>query len=363
MSSNKPVKDWKDLEGKFFKIDVGSTVGESKIYDKNNESPVLHYTNKGNIVFNGVQFCRQKKKAINESKCIVVHRPIPMQPREGYVYCFQGKYVSFKVDFNSSFEGDRIHIPNFIDSIACTVNNGYGLLFEIPESSYAKYKGSLISYDDLKSIVKSFIDSIGGPQLKLVTLVFRFIKPYSSNTCFIHITSEKKENFILNCFHNKYMIERFDADSINNANIGIKIYDAEQEKSIGNQIISNKYKLDADYNQYHHFGTFEEFQRFFKSPHLCVYCYRIKRVKSRICTEKGNEKIFEDHLKNGKKYFVLKRKKIGRLIFRNGEIDDLDSSNIYGKMQIRYYKRWGNPITSNFIDVFFDKEKKKFIKI
>ena len=57
--SNKPVTPWKELEGRFFKVDVGSTTADAIASDHQTGEPVVHYTTGGQIVFNGMKFCQQ----------------------------------------------------------------------------------------------------------------------------------------------------------------------------------------------------------------------------------------------------------------------------------------------------------------
>lgn len=65
--SNNPVTPWNELEGRFFKVDVGSTTGEAITNDHQTGDPVVHYTTDGEIVFNGMKFCQQggQKDLIN----------------------------------------------------------------------------------------------------------------------------------------------------------------------------------------------------------------------------------------------------------------------------------------------------------
>lgn len=80
--SNNPKDPWDELEGRFFKVDVGSTTDEAITNDYNTSEPVVHYTTDGNIVFNGMKFCKQKEDAVSSDKRIVVHKAIPMLPRK-----------------------------------------------------------------------------------------------------------------------------------------------------------------------------------------------------------------------------------------------------------------------------------------
>lgn len=61
MDAKNPVIPWSELEGQFFKVDVGSTNEDAYLSDIRTKKPVVHYTTEGDIVFNGVKFTRNEK--------------------------------------------------------------------------------------------------------------------------------------------------------------------------------------------------------------------------------------------------------------------------------------------------------------
>lgn len=118
MDAKNPVIPWSELEGQFFKVDVGSTNGEAYLSDIRTEKPVVHYTTEGDIVFNGVKFTRNEKAInyppITQMKCIVCHKSVPPYPRKGYIYAFEGLNAIFKVDNTRAewiTERPSIYIP------------------------------------------------------------------------------------------------------------------------------------------------------------------------------------------------------------------------------------------------------------
>ena len=75
MDAKNPVIPWSEIEGQFFKVDVGSTNGDAYLSDIRTEKPVVHYTTEGDIVMNGVKFTRNEK--------VINYPPIT----QGEMYC------------------------------------------------------------------------------------------------------------------------------------------------------------------------------------------------------------------------------------------------------------------------------------
>lgn len=130
MDAKNPVIPWSQLEGQFFKVDVGSTNGDAYLSDIRTKKPVVHYTTEGDIVFNGVKFTRNEKAInyppITQMKCIVCHKSVPPYPRMGYIYAFEGKNAIFKVDNTKTDIVDRpsIYIPFPVDFVYYHDNKG-----------------------------------------------------------------------------------------------------------------------------------------------------------------------------------------------------------------------------------------------
>lgn len=101
-----PNVGWKSLEGKPWKLDVGSTMQEA-LQSKDNST--LHLTTDGQIVMNGVAFCNSSYYATKISEPdfkVFVRKALPMYPRKGMKYYFDNgvKYnLPKKVAFDNGF--------------------------------------------------------------------------------------------------------------------------------------------------------------------------------------------------------------------------------------------------------------------
>lgn len=130
MGAKNPVISWSELEGQFFKVDVGSTNEEAYLSDIRTKKPVVHYTTEGDIVLNGVKFTRNEKvinyPPITQGKCIVCHKPVPPYPRQGYIYAFEGRNAIFEVDNTRANFVIRpcIYIPFPVDFVYYHDNKG-----------------------------------------------------------------------------------------------------------------------------------------------------------------------------------------------------------------------------------------------
>ena len=108
--SNKPVNPWNELEGRFFKVDVGSTTAEAITNDHNTGEPVVHYTTDGDIVFNGMKFCQQG--GVKRFNKLIVHKAIPMTPEKGNFYYFHDGWIKFKVDLDKLDDSAVFRFPS-----------------------------------------------------------------------------------------------------------------------------------------------------------------------------------------------------------------------------------------------------------
>lgn len=108
--SNNPVTPWNELEGRFFKVDVGSTTAEAITNDHQTGEPVVHYTTDGDIVFNGMKFCQQG--GVKRFNKLIVHKTIPMTPEKGNFYYFYDGWVKFKVDLDRMDDSAVFRFPS-----------------------------------------------------------------------------------------------------------------------------------------------------------------------------------------------------------------------------------------------------------
>lgn len=101
-----PNVGWKSLEGKPWKLDVGSTMQEA-LQSKDNST--LHFTTDGQIVMNGVAFCNSSyypTKISEPDFKVHVRKALPMYPRKGMKYYFDNgvKYnLPKKMAFDNGF--------------------------------------------------------------------------------------------------------------------------------------------------------------------------------------------------------------------------------------------------------------------
>ena len=98
--SNNHVTPWNELEGRFFKVDVGSTTEEAITNDYNTSEPVVHYTTDGNIVFNGMKFCKQKKDAVSSDNVSLFIRSYQCFQERGISIVFKGGLFSLRWNVN-----------------------------------------------------------------------------------------------------------------------------------------------------------------------------------------------------------------------------------------------------------------------
>lgn len=85
------TKDWKELEGASIRFDVNSRLAEALAAGEDKAS-TLYLTKNGNIVMNGVEFCKKKPE-----RKIIVHKCVPPFPRVGNVYFFPDGIIKFKI--------------------------------------------------------------------------------------------------------------------------------------------------------------------------------------------------------------------------------------------------------------------------
>lgn len=184
--SNKPVTPWNELEGRFFKVDVGSTTGDAITNDHQTGEPVVHYTTDGDIVFNGMKFCQQGgAKRFNK---LIVHKAIPMTPEKGNFYYFYDGWIKFKVDL------DRLD-----DSAVFRFPSVEGLDFDLDLEKVVAYTGYYGTNDkrgiitetiEGKSVaeVKKIIELSTGCKITDKHLLVRYIHESASSATIIKVT-------------------------------------------------------------------------------------------------------------------------------------------------------------------------------
>lgn len=184
--SNNPVTPWNELEGRFFKVDVGSTTGDAIASDRQTGEPVVHYTTDGEIVFNGMKFCQQGgAKRFNK---LIVHKAIPMTPEKGNFYYFYDGWIKFKVDL------DRLD-----DSAVFRFPSVEGLDFDLDSEKVVAYTGYYGTNDkrgiitetiEGKSVaeVKKIIELSTGCKITDKHLLVRYIHQSASSATIIKVT-------------------------------------------------------------------------------------------------------------------------------------------------------------------------------
>ena len=181
--SNNPVTPWNELEGRFFKVDVGSTTAEAITNDHQTGDPVVHYTTDGNIVFNGMKFCQQG--GVKRFNKLIVHKAIPMTPEKGNFYYFYDGWIKFKVDL------DRLD-----DSAVFRFPSVEGLDFDLEKVvAYTGYddandKGIITETIEGKSVaeVKKIIELSTGCEITDKHLLVRYIHQPVSKASIIKVT-------------------------------------------------------------------------------------------------------------------------------------------------------------------------------
>lgn len=366
--SNKPVNPWNELEGRFFKVDVGSTTAEAITNDHNTGEPVVHYTTDGDIVFNGMKFCKQKKDAVSSDKRIVVHKAIPMFPRKGHIYCFQGQYIFFKIYLYRLEDTVTYNIPKFIDSVVPTCkgmgHGGYpnvGSNYNIEEITNCR--GTSVTGKFLKEMASKYYEGSEISLLFRVHIGNQGLRKKRDEAIYVHILEECDFDGVLNRFPP-------DCTSLNDCSyVAIK---SEQEiKSLGYKITSPYYRLSDECKTHYKYGTFEDFKAAAeRGQGVNARIYRMRRCKHRYKEKKEDGSIYFIDL--GKKEYVLKKKRLfkGIVFYRdggfygsnkNGSERDLDLRNYliqYTKEKERNGKN-KMTYTRNLIKAFYIKSRRK----
>lgn len=359
--SNKPVTPWDELEGRFFKVDVGSTTEEAITNDHQTGEPVVHYTTDGDIVFNGMKFCQQKEDAVSSDRRIVVHKAIPMFPRKGYIYCFQGTFVFFKMECERIIEDGTYNIPLFIDSVTCT-SRLYPVINitidEIYECRGTTVTGKFLKQVALKYDAVSFLFRVSLREIKS-------IPQKRDEAIYLQIVEEINTPFgILNTYDptDEYIIRSH----------CVTKRSKDEVLSLGYKIISPYFKLSDVCNNHYKYGTFEDFKvAAEREQGVNARIYRMRRSKYRILEKKEDGSIyFTDG--TGKKEYVLKKKRLfkGIVFYREGEFYGFNKDGSKRRLYLRNYliqytkekERAGNKkmtYTRNLIKAFYPKNRRK----
>ena len=159
--SNKPVTPWNELEGRFFKVDVGSTTAEAITNDHQTGEPVVHYTTDGDIVFNGMKFCQQG--GVKRFNKLIVHKAIPMTPEKGNFYYFHDGWIKFKVDLDKLDDSAVFRLPS-IEGYKVDSKYIVAFVYDVLEPVSVVYCGRINTDVEGKSIaeIKRLIDSSYG---------------------------------------------------------------------------------------------------------------------------------------------------------------------------------------------------------
>lgn len=271
--SNKPVTPWNELEGRFFKVDVGSTTAEAITNDHQTGDPVVHYTTDGNIVFNGMKFCKQKEDAVSSDKRIVVHKAIPMLPRKGYIYCFQGRFVFFKMECERIIEDGTYNIPLFIDSVTCT-SSFLPVISSVTIDEIYECRGTTVTGKFLKQVALKY-----GAVSFLFRVSLREMEPNlqkRNEAIYLQIVEEINTPFgILNTYDPTD--ERFSRSHC------VVVRDKNDILGLGYGIISPYFKLSDVRNNHYKYGTFEDFKAAAEREQgVNARIYRMRRSKYRV---------------------------------------------------------------------------------
>lgn len=307
--SNNPKDPWDELEGRFFKVDVGSTTEEAITNDYNTSEPVVHYTTDGNIVFNGMKFCKQKEDAVSSDKRIVVHKVIPMLPRKGYIYCFQGRFVFFKMECKRIDEDGTYNIPLFIDSVTFTNSTFINVLTinEIYECRGTTVTGKFLKQVALKYDAVSFLFRVSLREIKSIL-------QKRDEAIYLQIVEEINTPFgILNTYD--------PTDEHISQSHCVTLRSKDDILRLGYEIISPYFKLSDVCNNHYKYGTFEDFKAAAEREQgVNARIYRMRRCKHRFL-EKRKTVLFILQMEQTKKNMFLKRKDCTKESFSIGMAD------------------------------------------
>lgn len=360
--SNNPKDPWDELEGRFFKVDVGSTTDEAITNDYNTSEPVVHYTTDGNIVFNGMKFCKQKEDAVSSDKRIVVHKAIPMLPRKGHIYCFQGRFVFFKMECKRINEDGTYNIPLLIDSVTYTsrflpvINSG--TIDEIYKCRGTTVTGKFLKQVALKYGAVSFLFRVSLREIKSIL-------QKRNEAIYLQIVEEINTPFgILNTYDptDKYITQSH----------CVTLRSKDDILRLGYEIISPYFKLSDVCNNHYKYGTFEDFKAAAEREQgVNARIYRMRRSKYRVLRKKEDGSIyFIDG--TGKKEYRLKKKRLfkGIVFYRDGRFYGLNKDGSERGLSLRNYliqytkekKRLGKnkmTYTRNLIKAFYQENRRK----
>lgn len=293
--SNKPVTPWNELEGRFFKVDVGSTTADAIASDRQTGEPVVHYTTDGEIVFNGMKFCQQGgAKRFNK---LIVHKAIPMTPEKGNFYYFHDGWIKFKVDLDKLDDSAVFRLPS-IEGYKVDSKYIVAFVYDVLEPVSVVYCGRINTDVEGKSIaeIKRLIDSsYGGAKPERI-----------SNSLVLYLSLRDINNLLLQsllvkitCTKNLYY----------NAQVGdIKIIITKQLNQFlmdnGLTLSSRKYEIrrpDYDDNDF----AFNEYQK----RNLIDYCEPVRIG--------GSNSFINYRSYDYIQFYTYKRRKLFKATFEN----------------------------------------------
>lgn len=345
--SNKPVTPWNELEGRFFKVDVGSTTADAIASDHQTGEPVVHYTTDGQIVFNGMKFCQQGgAKRFNK---LIVHKAIPMTPEKGNFYYFYDGWIKFKVDLDRlddsavfrfpSVEGLNI-LEEYIVAYPNTYDKDEGTTFTRPfkienieGKKVADIKKQMLSkepYTNRFLLVRYIRDSIY-PTLVTTT----------RNVNLYNITETSVLNYIRVDSLHQFMVDRGCCFASKDYRISDNIiFDMNRDAHIYN----NRVVYCATPNVPH---TFNNYWAFLYDGIRNINLYRYKRKRKFYHKlENGIRKKYEV-TRNGRKTYFRVRTKICSAL----QTENFPSSKKFSFVAyLRKYRR-GGPISTEEVKV------------
>ena len=297
--SNKPVTPWNELEGRFFKVDVGSTTADAIASDHQTGDPVVHYTTDRNIVFNGMKFCQQG--GVKRFNKLIVHKAIPMTPEKGNFYYFYDGWIKFKVDL------DRLD-----DSAVFRFPSVEGLDFDLEKVvAYTAYygdndkRGIITETIEGKSVaeVKKIIELSTGCKITDKHLLVRYIHQPESIATIIKVTrfANLYDNSTIDGVLKHIYCEQLHQFMIDN---GCLLSSNNYEVRRGDYFNKNN---RIDYCKSVKISSnFEDFDTG-KFPHTKFYTYA-RRRRFYYKTENGKPKRYEVTRNGRKTYFRVRRR-------------------------------------------------------
>lgn len=343
--SNKPVNPWNELEGRFFKVDVGSTTAEAITNDYQTGEPVVHYTTDGEIVFNGMKFCQQG--GVKRFNKLIVHKAIPMTPEKGNFYYFYDGWIKFKVDLDKLDDSAVFRFPS-VEGLTILGENiiAYPNDFVEGRTTTSPFKIENIEGKTVADIKKLMLSKIPyANRFFLVRYIQESIYPVLVTTTRNVNLYDITETSVLNRMYvqslHQFMVDRGCCFASNDYRISDKIILTKKGKSYIN---NNRVVYCATPNVPH---TFKDYWAFLYDGIRNIKIYRYKRKRKFYHkTESGIRKKYEV-TRNGRKTYFRVRTKICSAL----QTESFPSSKNFSFVAyLRKYRR-GGPISTEEVKV------------